>query len=324
MRVFHELGGEGKGRRGLHYLLLAITSLVLAPGKASAGDAVVVVGERAVDSAALTAEFARLPPPQLARLHRDDNAARLFAVRWYGDLLLEEEARGNGFLQRNPGVELEAAALARQVIGQAYFRDYVEQNYSTTEKELRQIYKIRKDKLCQVPARFRLANAGVLRGPKASPEERAASDARMNAIVSRVKAGEPFADVAEELSDLNGKLPGGEVGWLSEIEIAKSEGGADILALEVGGQTPVIEGTQRQAIYVLLEKSEARVLSFAECRRGLEQAQESQYGRELKLGLIDDLAERHQASMNLDAFIAAVRAAPVPKGWQQTWRPGER
>ena len=324
MKGFHLVGSGGKGRRRRRYLLLAITCLVLAPGTASAGDAVVVVGERAVDSAALTAEFARLPPPQLERLHRDDNAARIFAVSWYGDLLLEEEARSTGFLERNQGVELEAAALARQVIGRAYFRDYVEQNYSTTEQELRQIYKIRKDKLCEVPARLRLANAGVLRGPKASPEERAASDARMNAIVSRVKAGEAFASVAEELSDLTGKLPGGEIGWLSEVEIAKSEGGAEIMALEVGGHTPIIEGTQRQAIYVLLEKSEPRVLSFAECRPVLKQAQESQYGRELKLGLIDDLAERYQASLNLDAFIAAVRAAPVPKGWQRTWRPGER
>ena len=132
MEGFHVVRGEGKGWRRLRFLL-TITCLVLAPGKASAADAVVVVGEKAVDSAALTEEFTRLPPPQLERLHRDDNAARLFAVRWYGDLLLEEEARNTGFLERNQGVELEAATLARQVIGQAYFRDYVEQNYSTTD-----------------------------------------------------------------------------------------------------------------------------------------------------------------------------------------------
>jgi hypothetical protein len=27
------------------------------------------------------------------------------------------------------------------------------------------------------------------------------------------------------------------------------------------------------------------------------------------------------ASMNLDAFIAAVRTVPVPKDWEKNWRP---
>lgn len=311
--------------------VVASTVLVLAVAMAGAAVAedtadgarrarpVVEVGDRTFTSAQLTREFGFLPPPQLDQLHRDDNAARIFAVKWYSNLLFAADAARNGLYGRRPGLKAAAQAVSRQFLSLEYQEDLKEREYAVEEKELRQLYDLDKDKICKAPAAYHLASAGVLIGRNATEAERTAAVGRMNEIVRRLEAGESFSTVAEDLSDLVGKKPGGDLGWMTDEEIGGAAGAEAITGLAAGERTDVIESPQGRAIYEMIERREPQVLSFERCRYALEAALQKRFARDIKHRRVDELAEELGASMNIDEFIAAIRAVPVPEGWQQTW-----
>lgn len=312
LRIFVPLG-----------VVFAVLSGGVAAAEGTAGDtgeqAVVEVGKVKYTSAQLAGEFSFLPPPQLSALHRDDNAARIFAVKWYANVLFSMDATRNGLYGRRPGLQAAAQALTRQFVGLEYQDDLKDREYTTTDEELQQIYALDKEKICKVPARYRLARAGVVVGKKAGDAERSAGLARMDKITERLSAGEEFGDVAQDLSDLTGKLPNGELGWMTDAELGSAAGSAAITKLQPGEQTGVIETPQGKAVYAMLERTEAVTVPFETCRPALERALAKRFARDIKHRRVDELAEELNASMNIDEFIAAIRTVPVPVGWEQTW-----
>jgi hypothetical protein len=281
---------------------------------------VVKVGDLQVTARELTAEFAYLPPPVLYRLKTDDNSARIFAVDWYARALLVKAAEADGYLAKHPGLVATAASRERELIAKQYLRDTIAEEYKPTDAELEQ-YRSLHPELCQVPGRYRVARVGVIIGRSASPQEIELANQRFAEIEKRLAAGEDFGKVADEKSDYVAKGPGGDMGWVPEDKIRESQHGEAILQLAVGQSTPSLDTGQGKVVYKLLEKEETRQLPLAECRPKLEQAMNAQYRKDLYLQRIDQLAARFGASMNLDAFIAAVRAVDLPEGWERTWQP---
>ncbi|MEW6268357.1 MAG: peptidylprolyl isomerase [Thermodesulfobacteriota bacterium] len=281
---------------------------------------VVEIGDFKVTAPQLTAEFAFLPPPVLQRLKVDDNAARIFAVDWYARAMLARAAKEDGFLAKHPGLVAAAASSEREVIAKEYLRATTEQELRATEQDVEQ-YKKLNPELCRLMGRYRIARVGVVVGRNASPQELKLASERFAEIEKRLAAGEDFAKVADETSDYSARGSGGDMGWIEEDKVRQSPHGEAILKLGVGDKTPAIDTGQGKVIYRLLEKTEAGELPVAECRPKVEQALRQQYTKDLLLRRIDELAARFGAKMNLDAFIAAVRAVDLPEGWERTWQP---
>lgn len=283
---------------------------------------VVTVGDEVVTDVELRDEFLHLPPPQLDRLRRDDNAARIFAVKWYSNVLFAKDAETNGLYERNPGVKAAAQALSRDVIARAYLEDVMATDFAADEEELRQLYAMEGDKLCRAKPQYRVGRAGVVSGKHATEEEKKAAKARMDEILKRLDAGESFSKVADELSDFGGT--GGDMGWLTDEDLGKTEGPGDIRGLEDGKPSEVKTVAQGQLVYAILERSGNDKIPFEKCRGVLEQSLQSQFSKDINLDRIDELAKKYGASMNMDYFIAAVRAVPLDPNWEATWRPDGR
>jgi len=281
---------------------------------------VVEVGDLRVVASELTAEFAYLPPPLLQRLKADDNSARIFAVDWYSRVLFAKAAQDDGFLAQNPGLGAAAAARERDMIAAHYIHKTATEQFHVTDEEVDQYRRMNAD-FCRAPARYRIARVGVVIGRNASPGEIDLANQRFAEIEKRLAAGDDFAQVADERSDYTAKAKGGDMGWLEVTRILESPHGEVIAKLSVGERTPAIDTGQGKVVYKMIEREEARDIPSAECRGKVEQVLNEKYRKEIFLRRVDELAARFKSSMNIDAFIKAVRAVPLAEGWERTWRP---
>lgn len=277
------------------------------------GRTVAKVGDWRVTQAEMAAELSLLQPRALLTLKRDPVAARNFAVRWYTNALLARDAEAKGLYARQPGLRLASEAAARSLVARTYLRDLIDRKYAPTERELRQAYDLRKDKICRVPSRYRLAVLGVRFGAHASPEELALAEKRLAEMQKRLGAGDAFAEVADALSDHPQELPGGELGWVTDPELAGLNAADPVKVLEVGQRTEPIRSPGGIVIYEMLERGDAAVLPFEQCRPLLVLSLNSEFARDIQKRRMDEIAEEQDASMNEDAFMAALKQVPTPE-----------
>jgi len=301
------------------WVLVCATGLAGAAGEnakdkdtapAMADPTVMQVGENTVKASEVQAELAYVSPEILAGLVRDQNAARLYAFDWYSRRLFELAAAKEGLFERKPGLRDAADALGRRLIAGEYITDRIASEYEPTAKELRQYYAVNKKTACVQEARFRVARAGVMIPPKAGPQEIEGAKKRLAEMQRRLEDGESFSTVADEASDLPGRLPGGELGWLTERQHGASPGFAEIRALHEGDWTKEpVKTREGLVLYYMIELDGGGVRSFDDCASDLERSFVREYRRELVLRRAEELATELDASLNMDAFIAAAHAA---------------
>jgi len=278
-------------------------------GGALPPEVVLKIGDWQVTGAEITAEGTLLPAAAIARLHSDSNAARAFAFDWYSDALFARAAEKEGLFDRVPGLKGFSETIARDAIARVYARDLLETRFKPSETEIQQLYAMHKAEVCTAPARYRVARAGVLLGRKATPQEIESATKRMEEIERRLVAGEEFASVAGELSDLDPKTAMGE--WISEEDVGQSGDPDGITSLKVGERSKAIESHTGRTIYSMLEREEARTLTLPECRARLEQSLTAQFQRDIVMERVDKLGKEFDGAMNIDAFVAALRAVPA-------------
>jgi hypothetical protein len=304
------------------YLVLAVAALLTwhaKPVSARAGDGPVVeVGDLKPSAAQLTAEFAYLPPPVLQRLKSDDNSARIFAVEWYARALFTKAAQEDGFLKKHPGLESAAASRERDLIAGQFMRETAG-DFRASDEEVAQ-YRKMDPEICRAPGRLRLARVGVITGKNALPAEAELAHKRFAEIEKSLGAGEDFGKVADEKSDYTAKAGGGDMGYVEIDKVRESPQGDALLKLTVGQISPALDTGQGKVIYKLIEREDSRELPAEECREKVDQVLSGKFRNDLFLRRVDELAARFKAKMDLDAFIAAVRAVPLKEGWERTWR----
>ncbi len=287
----------------------------------AADEIIVEVGPFKATAADITAEFNNAPPPLVADVQRSANSGRIQAVEWYARLLYDSVAKQDGLYQRRPGLAAFADQRRRSVVGKAYVDDFIATNYQPSPVEMESLYKLEGKTICDVPATYHLARIGVVTGKYASDVEKAEAQKRLAAIQKRLADGEDFAKVADEASDIAGRARGGSLGWVPAADLEKAPEAEPIRALEVGQTTAPIETRHGTMIFRLVEREDARVRSFEDCRTLLQENLEKSFRREIARQRIDDLAARLGARMNMDAVIAAIRAVKLPDNWQDTWKP---
>ena len=144
-----------------------------------------------------------------------------------------------------------------------------------------------------------------------SAREKAAAQKRLEAIQAKLLAGESFAAVADQFSDLPSKNPGWELDWIEDADLGKEEGVEVLRVLSVGGRTEPIKTRRGMEIFTLIEKEDGRPQTLEECRGKLAEQINQEYRRVATRKRVDDLARRYGASMNLDAFLDAAKKATV-------------
>ncbi len=285
------------------------------------GDVAVKVGDEQISRADLEAVLAYEPAPLLQRMREDDNFARIFAVRWFHAELFARAAQDDGLLARKPGLGAAAADLGRNLLASEYMREMVEVEQEPTETEIKTYYSMNPE-LCTPPKRFHLARLGVEVAQRASEAELEGAKKRLGEMQSKLAAGVPFGQVADELSDLPSKESGGDVGWLTAEELGKDEGSAALTRLAPGTTSEVIRTRRGQEIFRMLEVEEGKPKSLEECKPLIVARIKKEYASAARQRRADELVKRYGASMNLDAFLAAARAAravlPSPAASRET------
>jgi hypothetical protein len=279
-------------------------------------EVVIRIGEKTLTVGELQAALSYQPEGALDHLNRDSNALRYFAIQWFHRMVFTEGARADGFLAKHAGLEEAAQDRARRLISDIYVEQVEAEEYTPTETEIEQFYKLHRER-CGVTARFRLARVGVLVGKHASEEEQAAARKRMDAIEKRVKAGENFAAIVADSNDMPEKLPGGELGWVTATDLAGAGGelsAEKFIALTPGSTTEVVRTPRGFEVFKLLEKDEPRTMTLEECRPKLAELLRSNFHESVRVRRADALVEKLGASMNIDNFFAAVRAAKPQPG----------
>jgi PPIC-type PPIASE domain len=274
------------------------------------------VGKRAFDRKQLIDELSFLPPATLQRLRRDDNYARIFAVQRFHTAMFAAAAEEDGFLARTPGLKGAAAANSADVVSRFYIKNTVLSTLRPSESELDQFYKLNRS-LCVDPPRYRLAKIVILLSPRATDKEGEGAKERLDAAEARLKKGDDFATVADETSDVPTRAGGGDLGWFSEKELEQQPVAADVKPLGAGGVSKPIRTPRGHEIVKVLDKQERKEKSFADCRPLLLDKFIEQYAKNAVQRRADELVKQMNASLNLDAFIAAARAVPAQPGEEE-------
>jgi len=282
-------------------------------GSAAAGAPIIRIGKRAIDRKQLIDELTFLPPATLQRLRRDDNYARIFAVQRFQTAMFAAAAEEDGFLARTPGLKGAAASNSADVVSRIYVKDTVLAALRPSESELDQFYKLNRS-LCVEPPRYRIAKVVILLSPRATDKEKDGAKERLDAAEARLKKGDDFAAVADETSDVPTRAGGGDLGWFSEKELEQDPVGNDVKPLGAGGVSQPIRSPRGYEIVKVLEKQERKEKSFSECRPVLLEKFIEQYAKTAVQRRADELVKQMNASLNLDAFIAAARAVPEQPG----------
>lgn len=273
-----------------------------------AADVVIDIGGTKTDSAELLAQLGWESESVIAHARSDENAARNLAINWYEAELLARAAADDGILAGTPGLAGAARNVGRRLVVRTYVENLMAKELAPDKTDLQSYYAMYKER-CAVPLRLRVAQMGVRIGTHASEAEREAARKRLDAMKARVDAGEAFAAVADDASDIPGRKPGGEMGWFTVEELGQQAGAAEIAATPAGRMTAPITTELGLQIYQVAEKQEPRTKTYEECREELSALIDGDYRKAAVRRRVDDLARRYNASMNIDAFIAAVRKA---------------
>ena len=234
-----------------------------------------------------------------------------FLEQRVGELVLLDYARTRGLsvpegrvdeivadVRASTGGDDEVFAL---LLGEAGFRDEAQLRTLIEEGELVQLaFEAIRDGVSVSEAELRVAYQGA-RERFAVPAEvcarhiLVAEEAEAEAVVERLEGGEPFADIAAEVSiDTGSAARGGELGCLPQgATVAPFDEAA--FAAEIGVLTGPVETQFGYHLLIVDERIEARVQSFDEVRTPLE--------RELR-------AERAELALDRAIAVSGVRTYP--------------
>jgi parvulin-like peptidyl-prolyl isomerase len=274
------------------------------------------VGKKTVDQKDLVAELAFLPPATLQRLRRDDNYARIFAVQRFQNAMFVAAAEEEGFVARTPGLKGAAASAAADAIARQYVRGTILPKVRPNQTELEQFYKLNRSLCAEAPS-FHFARIVIFLSPKASEKEKDGANDRLEAVRARLKKGDSFSSVADELSDVPSKDGGGDAGWVNEKDLEDDAMGGTVKALSPGGMSDPVKTGRGFEIVKLLESKPARERTLEECKGGLSEKFIEQYARQAVQRRADELVKQLNAALNLDGFIAAARAVPIQPGEEE-------
>lgn len=144
-----------------------------------------------------------------------------------------------------------------------YFEVY--RKVAIEDQELRAWYEDHKDEYKQ-PSRFRIRELVISKG--VTPEEQAASRARLVQAQKALAEGKSFEALAKDMSDSPSKSTGGDLGWIGKGFMRASIEKA-ALALKPGQVSDALETDKDLMLVQLVESEEDRVKPFDEVKQAI-------------------------------------------------------
>lgn len=275
----------------LHVTLLTLHGFLLftLAGCGSGGRIAAVVNGQVITDQEVQARMSRLNPSYRAALGSDP---RRLLEEMVTETLLIQEARRRG-LDRDPEVQRLLREASRQVLmGRLIEVVRGGQDAQVTDEEVAQFYSLNQTSFVE-PETFRASHLLI-------DSEEAAKKA-----LTRLKGGEPFAKVAEELSLDSTRTKGGDIGTFTKGQLIP-EFEAACEKLKPGELSGVVKSPLGFHVILLAERKPPRQKSLEEVQETIRPqlaAQRRQRGVE---AFVQDLRAKAQVQIRESA------AAPSP------------
>ena len=214
------------------------------------------------------------------------------------EAVLVQESKKRGLEQDREVHKLLKEAEHQILIGRLLDLYRKESKAQVTDEQIAQFYESNRSSF-QQPESYRASHILV-------PDEETAKKA-----LERVKAGEPFAKVAEEMSTDPSKSHGGDIGFFAKGQVIP-EFEAVCAKLKPGELSEVVKTPLGYHVILLTEQKAARQKPLEEVKDQIRQGLEGQQGQRQVEGFVQQLRSKAQIKIR-ENF-----SAPVPAAGKQT------
>ena len=191
----------------------------------------------------------RMMPPSYQAMFSSVEQINKLLERQIDNMLFAQEARRLK-VDENPDVKYKLEEFTKGILTQALIEQTVNKNITVTDEEIEEYYNNNIDKF-QVPEKVKVSHILVAVDSDASENVKAEKKKQAEQILYKVKAGENFAELAQQFSDdAATKKRGGVLGFFSRGS-KSSEIEEVAFNLKKGEVSEIVSGTWNSLILFL-------------------------------------------------------------------------
>lgn len=273
-------------------LLALLLAGVLLSGCGSSGKVAAVVNGRVITVKHLESRLSSMNPS--ARASFSNQKGRLLDQMIVESILLQEaEKRG---LDRDAEVRRLLQEAQKQIlVGRLLEVLRKEKENPVADEQVAQFYEANKSNFMQ-PESYRASH--ILTADEATAKK----------AIDRIKAGELFAKVAEELSTDPSKSHGGDIGFFAKGQVIPEFEEA-CLKLKPGEMSGVVKTPLGYHIILLAEQKASHQRPLEEVRDQIQQVLQNQQGQQAVQGIVQELRSKAQVKIreNFNSPVPAIR-----------------
>lgn len=229
----------------------------------------------------------RMMPPSYQAMFSNVEQMNKLLERQIDNMLFAQEARRLK-VDENPDVRYKLEEFTKGILTQALIEETVNKNITVTDEEIEEYYKNNISEF-EVPEKVKVSHILIAIDSDASENVKAEKKKQAEQILYKVKAGENFAELAQQFSDdSTTKKRGGVLGFFprgsksSEIEEVAFN-------LKKGEVSDIVLTDKGYHIIKLLDKKEGTTRSLEDSRKKIKNRLTQQKKSEAIQRLLEDL-----------------------------------
>lgn len=216
--------------------------------------------------------------------------------RMIDEILLLREAERRG-VDRDEEIQGKVERYRRRLLTERLYQEVASERSRVGEAEVRRYYEEHKDRFTQ-QERIRASQILILLPPDAGPEKDAEAKKRAQAALDRVRAGEDFGGVANQVSEAPEASRGGDLGYFSRGRMLPEFEKTAFSLKEVGDTSDLVRTQFGYHIIRLTGREPARELPVEEVWDRIVRQVESANRREIRQSLAQELRERSRVKIH--------------------------
>lgn len=247
-------------------LLLILAASIVWSASAFAEESAVVakIGDKKIKVADLNRIVGYYDPERQAYLKNDPQKMATLLKRMIQTRVISDIAKKNGFDKR-PDIKERLELFTGDLLATEYIKSEIISKVNVTEDEMDQYYKAHQDEF-RSPEMVRARHILIKVDRTASEDDKKNAREKAEGILKRIKAGEDFAKLANEVSDDTGsKTKGGDLGLFPKGRMVPAFEQA-AFSLKPGEVSDVIESPFGFHIIKVEEKKEAGIETYEQAK----------------------------------------------------------
>jgi peptidyl-prolyl cis-trans isomerase C len=285
----------------LGYLLAMV--LALQANAFADNDAVVAnIGDQKITVSDFNRMISLLDTEKQQVIENNPQLKESVLTQFIQSMVISKLAREKGFDKRAE-VKDQIEFFKNNLLANLYIRQEVVGKISIPEEDLKKYYDSHKDEF-KTPEMVRVRHILIKVDESAPEKDKKAAKKKAEGILKKIRSGEDFAKLAEEVSDDPGsKQKGGELGFFPRGRMVKSFEDA-AFTLKPGEVSGLVKTQYGYHIIETEEKKAAAIKPFDEVKENIRQKLIQDQTRSKVVAFIDKAMKDAKAEIHPEAFAA--------------------